>query len=646
MPPFVTANKAPGVYIQEIAVPGPIPGVATSTAAFIGPARRGPINTPIPVTNWTLFLETFGVDDALGPYLPAPTVYAPHAVRGFFEEGGGRCYFVRVGTAVRAARTLNDRATGTPRPTLQVTARREGVTGNAITVAVQDASIVASVAAARAQATLSAASNRQATVTSASAAANFRPGDVVFLEQNTVNERATIDSISGTTITFRTNLTNTYTGGTVRVANLIPGQRTIRLAVTTGIEPGSYVSIAQSTTSETGVVQSVERANNFVTLMQGLANTYTMASADPAVNLQTLEFTLVVATPGVGSETFANLSMDPRHSRYFAKIVSSPNVEVTAVEPPNPTAPPANRPAVLTASALSGGVDDDVSQIQSTHYRATIDALERVDDVNILCVPDRTDQDVQSYMVAHCEKMKDRFALLDAQANATTAAIGTQRGLLSSDNGYGALYYPWISVANPIASGRITVPPSGHIAGVFARTDDARGVHKAPANEVIRSALALERTLTDDEQGPLNDQGVNVLRSLPGRGIVVWGTRTIAPTDRTQWRYVNVRRLLLFIEESIQEGTQFAVFEPNDLALWQKVKRQVSDFLTRVWRDGALFGATADQAFRVRVDEELNPPSVRALGQLVIEVVVYPVTPAEYVVFRVIQEPGGPSVQE
>jgi uncharacterized protein len=127
---------------------------------------------------------------------------------------------------------------------------------------------------------------------------------------------------------------------------------------------------------------------------------------------------------------------------------------------------------------------------------------------------------------------------------------------------------------------------------------------------------------------------------------VIWGARTIAPPDRTQWRYVNVRRLLLFLEESIQEGTQFAVFEPNDLPLWQTVKRQVTDFLTRVWRDGALVGATPDAAFRVRVDAELNPPSVRALGQLVVEVVVFPVTPAEYVVFRVIQQPGGPTVQE
>ena len=184
------------------------------------------------------------------------------------------------------------------------------------------------------------------------------------------------------------------------------------------------------------------------------------------------------------------------------------------------------------------------------------------------------------------------------------------------------------------------------VAGLYARTDTARGVHKAPANETLRGALGLEKVLTDDEQGPLNEAGINALRFFPGRGVVVWGARTVAPEDRTQWRYVNVRRLLLYIEESIREGTRFAVFEPNNQALWQTVQRRVADFLTRVWRAGALVGSTPEEAFRVRVDEELTPADQRALGQLVIEVIVYPVTPAEFVEFRVIQQPGGPSVEE
>ncbi len=638
---FDVINKAPGVYIDEIQVAGPIAGVGTSTAAFIGPAEQGPIDKPTFLTNWTQFQNTFG------SYIPAPMVYVTHAVRGFFNNGGTSCYFVRVGTAVRASLTLNDSATPTARPVLEVTAKEEGVASNAITVEVQNSSIVPSIAAVRAQATLDAASNNQATVTDASEVANFRPGDIVLLEEDATNERATISSISGTTITFQSNLTNTYSSGSIRIADLIPQQRQIRVASTNGIESGSYISITQDGTSESGIVQSVERTNNFITLTQQLANTYTMASGDPTVNLQTLEFTLVINKPNSGVENFPNLSMDPRHPNYFATIIDSANVDVTLAEPPSPTLPPNNIPAVVAATALAGGANDDVTQLQPAHYNKAIDALERVDDINILCIPDRSDQETQAKMIAHCQKMQDRFAILDSQRNATPSnGIVNQRNNLSSNGGYGAIYYPWIEIANPLASGRIKIPPSGHIAGVYARTDSRRGVFKAPANEQLIGVLDLERKLTDDEQGPLNEQGINVLRSFPGRGIVIWGARTIAPQDQTQWRYVNVRRLLLFIEESIQEGTQFAVFEPNNLALWQKVKRQVSDFLTGVWRDGGLFGATPDQAFRVRVDEELNPPSVRALGKLTFEVIVVPTTPAEFIVFRVIQDPTGASLQE
>jgi len=643
MPTFFTTNKAPGVYIQEEQVAGPIAGVGTSTAAIIGPAQQGPINKPTFLTNFTQFQKIFG------GYVTAPMVYATHAVRGFFENGGTTCYFVRVGTAVRAARPLNDRpGIGAAQlSTLIVTAKEEGVTGNDITVEVQDASIVTAVSAVRAQATLSSASNNQATVTAAGDAANFRPGDIVSLVQGATSERATIESINGTTITFQANLTNTYTGGTIRIADLIPGQRKIRIASTSSIEPGTYIRITQDGTNEDGTVNSVERANNFVTLAQGLTKIYTMATGDNPVSLRTLEFTLIITPPDLGAEKIPNLSMDPRHSYYFAKVVNSTSVDVALADPPSPNPPPNNRPAIISASKLTGGQDDDITQIQATHYRNSIDILEKVDNVNILCIPDRTDQEVQNYMVAHCDKMQDRFAILDSQLNATPSnGIVTQRTHVSSDSGYAALYYPWIFIANPVAAERIKVPPSGFIAGVYAHTDGTRGVHKSPANVPIRGALELEQTFTDDEQGPLNEQGINVLRFFPGRRVVIWGARTIAPKDRTQWRYVNVRRLLLFIEESIQEATQFAVFEPNNLELWEKVKRQVTEFLTRVWRDGALFGATPEEAFRVRVDEELNPDYVRALGQLVIEVSVCTVTPAEFIQFRIIQQPGGPSVEE
>ncbi len=190
------------------------------------------------------------------------------------------------------------------------------------------------------------------------------------------------------------------------------------------------------------------------------------------------------------------------------------------------------------------------------------------------------------------------------------------------------------------------MPPSGHVAGVFANNDNTRGVFKAPANEPITMALDLEQILTDDEQGPLNEQGIDVIRSFPAQGILIWGARTIAPSDVTQWRYNSVRRFVSFVEMSLRDGTRFAVFEPNNLSLWGTVKRMVTDFLTTQWAEGALVGATPDQGFSVRIDAQLNPPQLVALGQLTIEVKLYPAPPAEFVIFQIIQQPGGASVSE
>lgn len=642
---FVAINKTPGVYIDEIQVPGPIPGVGTSTAAFVGPARRGPINTPVFLTNWSQFVEAFGEQDDLGPFITTVPVYVTHAVRGFFDNGGSTCFFVRVATAARATLSLNDR-NATPQPTLRVTAKNEGTGGNNITVEVQDATL-ATTTAERAEGALTAASTANTVTVSDPDAAKFRPTDVVLLNGAGGNERATIRSISAGVITFENNLTNTYAiADTIRIADMQTGDTRLRVNNSTGIEPGSYIHIVQGASSEDGVVKAVDGVSNFVTLEVGLANTYTMAAADPAVDITTEEFTIIVQPQGAAAENLSNLSMDPRHSRYFASVVESPTVDVSRSDPPSSTPPANNRPAVIAATNLANGASDNISALTTNHFFAGIDALEREDEVNILCVPDRVDQDVQAKMIAHCEKMQDRFAILDPQANATPSAILAQRNLVSSTNGHAAIYYPRIIINNPVAAGRIKVPPSGHIAGVYARTDNTRGVHKAPANEPITGVLDLERKLADDEHGPLNEASINVIRSFPGRGIMVWGARTLAPKDRTQWRYVNVRRLLLFIEESIQEGTQFAVFEPNNSGLWATVKRQVSDFLTRVWQDGALVGDTPSAAFRVRIDSELNPPSIVALGQLIVEVILFPATPAEFVVFRIIQQPGGPSVEE
>src|SRR5262249_6370134 len=295
-----------------------------------------------------------------------------------------------------------------------------------------------------------------------------------------------------------------------------------------------YIEISQqagSNPKENGVVQAVEPTTNVIRLAQPLTNTYTMDSADADVGIKTPEFTLII-TPATGApETYSNLSIEPRPSRHFGGIVVSPTVDVSAANPPSNSPAPKNLPAVVTAN-LAGGRNDDISSIDTPQYIAALTALEKVDDVNILCIPDRQDKAVQTAMLDHCEKMQDRFAIFDPRSNsAPSHGIVSQRLDLSSDRGFGALYYPWIVITSPVDGTPTLVPPSGHLAGVYARTDDTRGVFKPPANETLRGVIDLERILSDDENGPLNEQGINAIRSFSGRGILVWGARTIAPAN-------------------------------------------------------------------------------------------------------------------
>jgi hypothetical protein len=206
------------------------------------------------------------------------------------------------------------------------------------------------------------------------------------------------------------------------------------------------------------------------------------------------------------------------------------------------------------------------------------------------------------------------------------------------DSKYAALYYPWVEIAD-MDGKPFMLPSSGHVAGVWARVDSERGVHKAPANEVVRGALGVEMQVTKGEQDLLNPMGVNCTRKFPGRGIRVWGARLLSSDPA--WRYINVRRLFNYVEESIREGTQWVVFEPNDPFLWGRVTRDITAFLRTVWRSGALFGNTPEQSFYVKCDEELNPPEVRDQGQLIIEIGLAPVKPAEFVIFRISQWAGG-----
>jgi len=282
--------------------------------------------------------------------------------------------------------------------------------------------------------------------------------------------------------------------------------------------------------------------------------------------------------------------------------------------------------------------------------RTGLQAFNEIDEVNIVCIPGVTSDTVQKAMITHCESMKDRFCILDPIEDADMTAIQNQKNDVVSERGYAALYYPWIKVAietkenDKIKLIQDFIPPSGYLAGIYARSDTERGVHKAPANEIIRGALDIKLPITKGEQDILNPLGIDCIRAFPGRGIRVWGARTTA--SDALWKYINVRRLFLFLEESIGEGTQWVVFEPNDEKLWARVKQTITQFLTRVWKDGALMGTTPEEAFFVKCDRTTMTQDDIDNGRIIILIGVAPVKPAEFVIFRIAQWTGGSEVTE
>jgi phage tail sheath protein FI len=300
--------------------------------------------------------------------------------------------------------------------------------------------------------------------------------------------------------------------------------------------------------------------------------------------------------------------------------------------------------------------------------RRGLTALQPIDEVAIVAAPGYVEIDDYDAVLEHCEQLEDRVAILDGPREledisqltkvATVKAEGkgggggdapeARPGLLPkpNDRGFGAFYYPWIVVRDPLGTDRATatVPPSGHVAGIWARSDATRGVHKAPANEAVMGALGVAYALDRQEQAVLNPAGVNCIRYFPREGIRLWGARTLAGSS-SEWRYLNVRRLFVMIEESIAEATRWIVFEPNDRRLWKSIRRDVGAFLTGLWRDGALLGRTPEEAFFVKCDEETNPQDQIDLGRVTAIIGIAPVKPAEFVIFRISQHAAGVEVE-
>jgi phage tail sheath protein FI len=661
----------PGVYIEEFTPGAPIEGVGTSTAAFVGIAARGDLHRPTKLTTWDQFRSAFGEH-------PVPGFYLWYAVRGFFENGGQVCYVVRASNGDYMAATLDD---GAGEPVLRIRARQPGTTPTvpAITLAVTRTSLLPAPPGTTAElyrpsSTYTVAPTlRELTLPSAAAAAQFRPADWAHLGAG--NERVQVARVNGD----RVRLTADFNGalnatGTIRLADPPPGTRTLRVLATPPVPPGALVSGAVLSIQQapgpvtvTQVIETVQAeplatspavTTHRLTFRQGLSFGFSLDPANAnAPVVWSHEFSVQV-TQGSSSTLYADLGMDPAHPRHvLAAMAGDPIVVVEPVEPPPGTALPENFPANF-AGSLTGGGDEDLTAILDQHFIDALETLRRIDDVNLVAIPDclrlppaqGSALTVQQAMITHCEQTADRFAVLDALPGLPLFgddSIETQRAGLDSPGGYGGLYYPWLRV-RPVGPGApILVPPSGHVCGIIARTDTTRGVHKAPANEIVNGALGVETSMSDVEQGQLNLAGVNVVRVFQAGGRpVLWGARTTATKVNNSWMYVNIRRLFLFAEESIVEGTRWAVFEPNNPGLWQKLKRSITEFLTRVWRDGALFGVKPDEAFYVRIDESLNPDSERALGRLYIEIGLRPSYAAEFIIVRIGIWQGGSEVTE
>jgi len=608
---------SPGVYVEETSFRArSIEGVATSTAGFVGQCRYGPVEgKPRLITSFGEFERHYGsLKDLNFSGIPAVNHLA-HAANLFYENGGRRLYVARV-FEPPAGETVDDSvATGADlgtTPGSRFRARFPGLGGN----------LNLRIDGFRSGNLLTGTpGNRQVM--------GLRPGDTVeTLNANPVKTRPVGVTSSADPIT----------GDTLTIANVFyahfDDQGTLTLSNTSGdldIQDPALQS-----------VQKVSLSVRVLSAADGREDAYQGLSTHPASD-QFIGRVLRNEDPDNGVEPPVD-----RTARVFLQNDSVPVAELTRY---------AFASALLAAfldtplhrQLMTGGSDglqaapDAFAGSGVDHQATGLTALADVDDIAIVAAPggaalgtpdDR--QSVRNFLIAHCETLRYRFAILAADQNHDTGGIREVRS--QHDSKYAALYYPWLVVRNPfnaIGQGRDTLllPPDGAIAGIYARSDIERGVHKAPANEVVRNVLRFSRNVNQGQQDTLNPEGINCLRFFTGRGYRVWGARTISSDP--EWTYVNVRRLFIFMEHSIDDGTQWAVFEPNNRNLWLQVQMTIESFLHRLWLTGALLGSKPEQAYFVRCDRTTMSEGDLDNGRLVCLIGVAPTKPAEFVIFRI-----------
>ncbi len=425
------------------------------------------------------------------------------------------------------------------------------------------------------------------------------------------------------------------------------GDKKYRVKSGAGFAPGDIVAFSDGDTVEYNKVE--KNQDNVITFVNSFSGDITDNNLLPTKVLTTCEITMEVRYDDT-TETYENLSFNIESPNYIVKKTAKSELVSIEYKGSNEIGYPfgtlcTEDEAVVTAE-FKGGSNGSASDLSAGDFigenkgagnRTGIQSFLDNDVVSIMAVPGITDPNVQLTLVAHCENLASRFAVLDIPRTAKKVdEIAAHRDIFSSS--YAALYHPWLTVFDPLDKKNIAIPPSGSIMGIYARSDNTRGVHKAPANEVVRACVGLDTQFNKGEQDILNPKGVNLIRAFPGQGIRVWGARTVSGDP--SWKYVNVRRLFIFLEETIKANTNWAVFEPNDEALWTRVHRTISVFLNGMWRNGSLAGTSADEAFFVNIGRSTMSQDDIDNGRLVCVIGVAPVKPAEFVIFRITQKTG------
>lgn len=566
---------SPGVCVEEFESGSkPMEGVSTSTGGFIGLAERGPVEgVPQLVTNPADFHRMYG--GYLSENEFGEYRYLAYAVEQFFLNGGSRCFVCRV--APQDAVCATAFAPSKEKPVVQLTAKNPGMWGNHIRVVITPSS------KAKTQ-ILEEIETNEGKKYPVKNGAGFYAGDVVM-----------------------------FTDGTETVYNKVVSSR------------DNVISFETEFTAD--VVDK---------------------SLVPTKVISTCEFAMEVSYNEI-VEFYDQMSFNVQAPNYVdKKMAKSDLVEVHYLENNTEAVAPfeqlVGEDASVGSVAFAGGSNGSVASISAADFigedrgagrRTGIQAFLDNDVVSLMAIPGVTDPNVQLMLVAHCENTGSRFAVLDIPRDARKVEdIIAHRNIF--DTNYAALYHPWLNVFDPLDKKNISIPPSGSILGIYARSDNARGVHKAPANEVVRGCVGLDCQFNTGEQDILNPKGVNFIRAFAGQGIRVWGARTA--TSNSSWKYINVRRLFIFIEESIKANTNWAVFEPNDEVLWVRVQRTISVFLTNLWRGGSLAGTSPEEAFFVHIGRDTMSQDDIDNGRLICVIGVAPVKPAEFVIFRISQK--------